>query len=75
MQIREILTLKSDTIHSIAPTDTVKSAVDKLVGLGVGPLVVLKGGQMVGLLTERDPELARARSRRRAGEERPDGDP
>ena len=54
MQIREILTLKSDTIHSIAPTDTVKSAVDKLVGLGVGSLVVLKGGEMVGLLTERD---------------------
>jgi CBS domain-containing protein len=54
MQIREILTLKSDTIHSIAPTDTVESAVGKLVSLGVGSLVVMKGGEMVGLLTERD---------------------
>lgn len=54
MQIRDILTLKSDTIHSIAPTDTVESAVGKLVSLGVGSLVVMKGGQMVGLLTERD---------------------
>jgi CBS domain-containing protein len=54
MQIREILTLKSDDIHSIAPTDTVASAVDKMVSLGVGSLVVLKGGEMVGLLTERD---------------------
>jgi len=54
MQIREILTLKSDDIHSIAPTDTVASAVEKMVGLGVGSLVVLKGGEMVGLLTERD---------------------
>jgi CBS domain-containing protein len=54
MQIREILTLKSDDIHSIAPTDTVASAVDKMVNLGVGSLVVLKNGEMVGLLTERD---------------------
>jgi CBS domain-containing protein len=54
MQIREILTLKSADIHSIAPTDSVASAVDKLVGLGVGSLVVLKNGEMVGLLTERD---------------------
>jgi len=54
MQIREILTLKSDTIHSIAPTDPVSSAVGKLVELGVGSLVVLQDGAMVGLLTERD---------------------
>lgn len=54
MQIREILTLKSADIHSIAPTDSVSSAVEKLVGLGVGSLVVLKEGEMVGLLTERD---------------------
>lgn len=54
MQIREILTLKSDTIHSVAPTDSVESAVAKLVSLGVGSLVVLKSGEMVGLLTERD---------------------
>ncbi len=54
MQIRDILTLKSDDIHSIAPTDTVASAVDKMVSLGVGSLVVLKSGEMVGLLTERD---------------------
>ncbi|MDP2110423.1 MAG: CBS domain-containing protein [Thiobacillus sp.] len=54
MQIREILTLKSDVIYSIAPTDSVESAVSKLVSLGVGSLVVLKNGEMVGLLTERD---------------------
>jgi CBS domain-containing protein len=54
MLIREILTLKSDTIYSIEPTDSVESAVAKLVSLGVGSLVVLKNGEMVGLLTERD---------------------
>ncbi len=54
MQIREILTLKSDTIYSIAPTDPVSSAVGKMVELGVGSLVVMQNGEMVGLLTERD---------------------
>ncbi|MHB1351774.1 MAG: CBS domain-containing protein [Thiobacillus sp.] len=54
MQIREILTLKSDKIYSIAPTDRVESAVARMVELGVGSLVVLKAGEMVGLLTERD---------------------
>lgn len=54
MLIREILTLKSDTIYSIEPTDSVESAVAKLVSLGVGSLVVLKNGEMMGLLTERD---------------------
>jgi CBS domain-containing protein len=54
MQIREILTLKSDTIYSIAPTDSVANAVARLVELGVGSLVVMKDGEMVGLLTERD---------------------
>jgi len=54
MQIREILTLKTDEIHSIAPTDLVSSAVAKLVGLGIGSLVVYQEGKMVGLVTERD---------------------
>ena len=64
MLIREILTLKSDAIYSIEPTDSVESAVAKLVSLGVGSLVVLKNGEMVGLLTERD--VCRAWSSRAA---------
>jgi len=54
MQIREILTLKPAAIHGIAPTDAVSVALDKMVELGVGSLVVMQGGEMVGLLTERD---------------------
>jgi CBS domain-containing protein len=54
MQIREILTLKTDEIHGIAPTDSVTDAVAKLVGLGIGSLVVYQDGKMVGLVTERD---------------------
>jgi CBS domain-containing protein len=54
MQIREILTLKPTAIHSIAPTDAVSAALGKMVELGVGSLVVMRSGEMVGLLTERD---------------------
>lgn len=54
MQIREILSLKSDSIYDIAPNDSVEKAVSKMVELGVGSLVVLQNGEMVGLLTERD---------------------
>lgn len=54
MQIREILTLKPAAIHSIAPTDAVSVALGKMVELGVGSLVVMQGGEMVGLLTERN---------------------
>lgn len=54
MELREILALKSDVIHSIAPTDSVTDAVVKMVELGIGSLVVMQHGQMVGFLTERD---------------------
>ena len=54
MEIREILALKSDEIHSIAPTDLVSDAVVKLVRLGIGSLVVMQDKQMVGFITERD---------------------
>jgi CBS domain-containing protein len=54
MQIREILSLKSNQIHSISPTDTVAQAVERLVGLGIGSLVVMSDSMMVGLITERD---------------------
>jgi CBS domain-containing protein len=54
MQIREILSLKSSEIHSIGPADTVAQAVEKMVGLGIGSLVVMKNAQMVGFVTERD---------------------
>ncbi len=54
MQIRDILTQKTDTIYSIAPNDSVAVGVAKMVELGIGSLVVMKDGEMVGLLTERD---------------------
>lgn len=54
MELREILALKSDVIHSIAPTDSVADAVVKMVGLGIGSLVVMQAKEIVGFITERD---------------------
>lgn len=54
MQIREILSLKSADIHRIDASESVASAVAKMVGLGIGSLVAMKDGDMVGLITERD---------------------
>ena len=54
MELREILALKSDVIHNIAPTDSVADAVVKMVELGIGSLVVMQNQQMVGFITERD---------------------
>lgn len=54
MIIRDILTIKSDEICAISPTQTVADAVQKMVAHDVGSLVVRQEGVMVGLLTERD---------------------
>lgn len=54
MELREILALKSDVIHSISPTDLVADAVVKMVGLGIGSLVVMRDKEIVGFITERD---------------------
>ena len=54
MELREILALKSDVIHSIAPSDSVANAVVKMVELGIGSLVVMQHQRLVGFITERD---------------------
>lgn len=54
MQIREILSLKSADIHRIDATELVPAAVNKMVALGIGSLVAMRGSEMAGLITERD---------------------
>ena len=54
MELREILALKSGVIHSIMPTALVSEAVVKMVGLGIGSLVVMQDKEIVGFITERD---------------------
>jgi CBS domain-containing protein len=55
MLIREVLEVKTgEGTISVEPDATVSEAVKRMVEHGIGSLVVLKGGTMVGFLTERD---------------------
>ena len=52
--IRQILDRKGRNVITIAPDDTVYSALEKMAELDIGALVVAKNGRPVGLLGERD---------------------
>ncbi len=54
MKLRSILRGKEQVVHSISPTDTLGSAVDKLVSNNCGALIVLENGRMAGIISERD---------------------
>lgn len=54
MIIRDILSLKGNTIYSIAPQGHVADAVGTMVKNDIGSLVVLDGGAMAGMLTFRE---------------------
>ena len=50
----DILRFKGNTVHSVQPTDTVLQALGLMAERDVGAVVVLDGGRLVGILTERD---------------------
>lgn len=53
--IQQILNLKDiNEIYSISPDATVYEAVQMLAEKRVGALLVMKGGELVGILSERD---------------------
>jgi CBS domain-containing protein len=54
MLIKDILKIKGGTIYSIAPQGLVTAAVDLMVSHDIGSLVVMDGGEMVGMLTFRE---------------------
>jgi CBS domain-containing protein len=54
MQLKEILELKGDVVHTIGPRETLADVVRKLVAWNCGSLVVCDGDRMVGIITERD---------------------
>jgi CBS domain-containing protein len=53
-RISEVLQRKGTQVHSIAPSATVYQAIEKMVAENVGSLVVLDGGRVRGIITERD---------------------
>lgn len=51
---RDLLERKGAAAHDVPPDATVYEAVAKLERLGVGALLVVEGGTLVGILSERD---------------------
>lgn len=52
--IRQILKEKGGEIWSVSPDDTVFEAIHLMARKGVGALVVLKDGELHGMISERD---------------------
>ena len=53
--VAQILKAKPDkTVHTIAPAATVLEAVTLMAAKNIGGLLVLEGGSIVGVVTERD---------------------
>lgn len=54
MKIRDLLARKGPDVATVAPTRTVGDALDVLVDLGIGSLVVMDEEAVQGIVTERD---------------------
>ena len=53
--VADILRSKSsDAIHSVSPSDTMLTAIQRMAEKGIGALIVLEGGNIAGIVTERD---------------------
>lgn len=53
--VAEILRSKSDNqVHSVAPTDSVLTALQRMADAGIGAVLVMRGDQILGIFTERD---------------------
>jgi len=52
--VAQLLKQKGHNVEAIAPDATVYDAIKRMADLDIGALVVVEGGQVVGLFTERD---------------------
>lgn len=52
--VRDVLSAKGSSVVTVAPGATVMEAVDKMNRNKIGALVVMDGGSVVGMFTERD---------------------
>jgi CBS domain-containing protein len=52
--IRQLLREKGHKIYSIGPDSTVYDAIRTMADENIGSLVVMEGGKIVGIITERD---------------------
>jgi CBS domain-containing protein len=54
MKIHDMLARKGRGVHTVGPGQTVAQAIRLLVNHGIGSLVVTEGGEIRGIITERD---------------------
>lgn len=54
MQVSDILSQKGAAIHQIGPDATVFDAISLMSGKNVGALLVMTGGRLQGIISERD---------------------
>lgn len=55
MNIRQVLQRKAiNTIYSVAPGETVYAALELMAAKNIGAVLVLEGGDLVGIFSERD---------------------
>jgi len=52
--VAQLLNQKGHNVEAIAPDATVYDAIKRMADLDIGALVVIEGGQVVGLFTERN---------------------
>lgn len=53
-QVRHLLEQKGPIVHSVGPDDSVRVALQRMAEHGIGALLVMQGGALIGLLSERD---------------------
>ena len=54
LKIKDVLQSKSSAIWSIEPDDTAYNAIELMAEKDIGALIVMDGGAVVGIFTERD---------------------
>lgn len=55
MQVKQILSVKEiDTIWSVRPDNTVYEALEIMESKNIGAMLVMEGGEMAGIFSERD---------------------
>lgn len=52
--LRQLLAEKGNAVYAVTATDTIVAAVQQMAARNVGLLVVLDGGRLVGVISERD---------------------
>lgn len=52
--VRDLLAKKGDAIFSVAPHDSVLTAIEQMAERGVGALLVMEGDRLRGIVSERD---------------------